>query len=623
MHTFVKKTLSILLAALIFSSQLGTVASAQIAGFNANRLIEDVVFSDTKTFGSAAGIQQFLQSKNSLLADTSPQFVQMLREPQDSTVKTNLGDPQPNLGRLRSAAELIWDAAQKTGINPQVIIVMLQKEQGLITNRPTNPQRTLDRALGFACPDSSGCDESFAGFYSQLFGYFDSAGNKYLGAPGSLMRSFATPGGRGPMVDANNQTFGSPKVRTAKVGDTIIVSNEPSNPYGGAPTQTITLSNSATAALYRYTPYVYNGNYNFWRFFNEWFRYPNGTLLKLNTGSNIYIINNGLRSLVPNFVLQARGLNPGSAITVSDNELQSYQEGPMYTPADNTIIRTGDGKLFVFMNNIKHPVTSFVLQQRGLNAGSAIAISDAEANLFQTGPLLLPKEGTLVKGDQNPTIYLIKDSKRMILSAFTFKQYGYSFANVITAPQAEVDLYELGKFLLPKDGTLVKYGDSLTVYMLKDQILRPMTLPVFQKHGYSFRNIVTLSKGELEAATPGRFWFPPNGTYFRVPQIGVYYYYSNDSKRHISPFVFTQRQVAKVSMDVGPGEAHDMKDGAPLPPIDGTLIKGDKSDAIYAIVKGQKTYLDFATWVNQYGKKTPNVLPQAEVDAYASVSIQE
>lgn len=621
MHTYVKKTLAISLAIITTTASLLVMPTrpAMASTFDPNKLVDDAVFADTQTFGSAAGIQQFLETKGSLLADTSPQFLAQLKEPQDSNYKAKLNDPQPNLGRLRSAAELIWDASRKTGINPQVILVTLQKEQSLITGRPSNLQRALDIALGFGCPDSGGCDASFTTFYAQLFGFTDAEGNNYLGAAGSLMRSFNTPGGRGPMVDAQNQVFGSPKIRTSKIGDTVVFDNTQGPPYNAPATQVVTITNAATAALYRYTPHVYNGNYNFWRYFNEWFRYPNGTLLKLSNDNTIYIVNNGLRSKIPQFVLASRGLNAASAVVVSQNEMQSYQEGPLMGPADNTIIRVGTSNtLYVFQNNIRHPVSSLVLQQRGLNAANAITVTEADANLFQIGTLLTPKEDTLFKGDQSPTVYIIKDSKRMILSGFTFKQYGYSFANVATIPQAEVDQYALGTFLLPKDGTLIKYPDALTVYILKDQVLRPMTLNVFKLHGYSFSNIVTLDKGEVTLATQGKFWFPPENTYFRVPQIGVYFQYVNGTKRHISPFVFVQRGVAKIAVDIGPGEAADMADGSPLPPIDGTLIKGDQSLAIYAIVKGYKVYLDYNTWVNTYKQKQPSVLPQEEVDRYPS-----
>ena len=162
--------------------------SVVLADFNPNKLIEDKTFSDTQTFGSALGIQQFLDSKKSVLANINVGFLQKLREPTDVNLKTNLSDPEANLGRLRSAAELIWAASVKTGINPQVIIVTLQKEQSLITgtfSTDSKIQSALDHAMGFGCPDSGGCDSLFFGFYPQLFGAYDAQGNKYIGAPGS------------------------------------------------------------------------------------------------------------------------------------------------------------------------------------------------------------------------------------------------------------------------------------------------------------------------------------------------------------------------------------------------------------------------------------------------------
>jgi hypothetical protein len=632
MLTFVKKS-SILLfgSALVFGSVFGNLTAAHAQwigasqevvspnGFDPGRIIEDKVFSDTKTFGSAAGVQQFLTSKGSVLANTDPNFLIQLKEPSDVNVKQGVNDPEPNLGRLRTAAELIYDAATSQGMNPQVLLVALQKEQGLITNTPTNMQRVLDVALGFGCPDSGGCDGVYVGFYSQLFGNFDSEGNRYLGAAGSLMRSFNTPGGRGPLVDAQGQVFGTPKVRTAHVGDTIVIDNTQGPPNNAAPTQVVTIANNATAALYRYTPHVYNGNYNFWKYFSQWFRYANGTLIRVSGDNNLYIINNGAKSVVPNFVAIARGLNLAATITVSPTELDSYPVGPLYAPADNTVIKISTdptNKLYAFLNGTKYPVSSFVLQQRGISDASAIVITQIEADMFNTGTLLVPKDGTLIKGDVNPATYVIKDAKRMLLTPFTFKQYGYLTKNVVTLPQSEVDAYTMGSILLPKDGTLVRYNGELTVYYMKDKILHPVMLNVFKLHKFSFTNVAVVAKGDLEGTTIGTFMFPPDGTYFRVNPLGIYYYYSNGSKHHISPFVFKQRGVAKVSIDIGTGEAHDMPDGLALPPIDGTLVKSDVNPTIYAIEKGQKVALDPTTWAVKYKKKAPTVLSQEEVDSY-------
>src|SRR3989344_8022080 len=245
--------------------------------FNPNILISDARFIDVATLGGGAeGIQKFLEAHGSVLANTSPDFLLKLREPGDVNLKSRLPDPRPNLGRLRTAAELIYEAAISAGINPQVVLVTLQKEQSLVDGKfftNTSLQRALDRALGFGCPDDDGCSDLFLGFYHQLFGNFDSAGDRYIGMAASLARSFyfevgGVRVGRGPILSG----------RTARVGDVVTLDNTQGPPNNAPAQQIVSLSNYATAALYCYTPHVYNGNYNFSRFFTAWFKYANGTL---------------------------------------------------------------------------------------------------------------------------------------------------------------------------------------------------------------------------------------------------------------------------------------------------------------------------------------------------------
>src|SRR3989338_4711618 len=206
-----------LITTAIILHPLAVLAQEVAPEFNANVLIPDAVFTDTSTFGGAEGIQKFLDSKGSVLANTTPDFLVKLSEPNDATLKQALEDPEPNLGRLRTAAELIWDAGQSSGLNPQVILVTLNKEQGLITS-PLDAgrvQRALNHAMGFDCPDSTGCGTLFPGFYYQLFGNVDTDGNLYLGATKSLMKSFTTPGGRGPGINGV----------VSKVCDSILLDN--------------------------------------------------------------------------------------------------------------------------------------------------------------------------------------------------------------------------------------------------------------------------------------------------------------------------------------------------------------------------------------------------------------
>lgn len=623
----IKKTGTILLGVMVL---FGLTVNFAFADFNPNQLITDRQFTDIQTFGGAAGIQQFLILKASPLANTDPSFLLELKEPQDPSLKKNLNDPEPNLSRLRTAAELIWDASTASGLNPQVIIVALQKEQSLITGQfgsDTSLQRALDHALGFNCTDSSGCDQLFAGFYFQLFGNFDAGGNRYIGAAASLMRSFNSSGGRGPGVDANNQTFGTPIVRTSRVGDTITLDNTQGPPNDAAATQTVTLSNLATAALYRYTPHVYNGNYNFWKFFSTWFKYQNGQLLKISGDNNIYIINNGAKQLMVSFVLATRGINPLTAniLNVSPDELSDYQSGPPLAPSDNTVVFDSvdpTKQLFVFENAVKHPVSQFVLKQRGLDPNLSFGAAKSDLDLFETGSLLPPRDGTLVKGNTSQAVYVIENGQRMALTAFTFNQYGYSFKNVVTLPQSEVDSYASGGFLLPKNGTLLSIGTSSQFYQLQDQVLHKISLNVFKLYKFSFKNITNFNNDQLANATVDGFLPPPDGTYFKTELAGNYYLYKNGTKHSISPFVLNQRHIGSLAVTLSLEEGLDIPDGTPLPPRDGTLIQGDQSMAIFVIKNSQKVWLDYNTWVKIYGKRKPVELPQAEVDSYPSQQSQ-
>ena len=109
-----QKTLKIISVLLLGVIPFLAIAQSPDPAFTPDKLIEDKVFSDTQTFGGAEGIQKFLTAKNSVLANTSQHFIAKLKEPQSAALKQSLDDPNPNLGRLRTAAELICDASRQS-----------------------------------------------------------------------------------------------------------------------------------------------------------------------------------------------------------------------------------------------------------------------------------------------------------------------------------------------------------------------------------------------------------------------------------------------------------------------------------------------------------------------------
>ena len=157
-----------------------------------------------------------------------------------------------------TAASVIWKAANACGINPQVLLTTLQKEQGLITASGLRLNETrYTIAMGYACPDSANCDPTYFGFATQVY---------------YAARQFR-------VYEAQPERF-----MTAPQREDFIP-YAPGEACGGTP---VFVENLATSNLYNYTPYqpnqsVLDGNYdacasvgnaNFYAYFNAWFGTP-------------------------------------------------------------------------------------------------------------------------------------------------------------------------------------------------------------------------------------------------------------------------------------------------------------------------------------------------------------
>ena len=154
----------------------------------------------------------------------------------------------------KTSAQIIYDTAQEFKINPQVLIVLLQKEQALVTDDWPDPTQ-FRIATGYGCPDTALCDSHYYGFTNQVR------------SAASLFRSVLNGGWTNYPVGKNTILY---------------------NPNTACGSSVVNIQNRATSALYRYTPYQPNqsalnagwgsgdacgayGNRNFYLYFNSWF----------------------------------------------------------------------------------------------------------------------------------------------------------------------------------------------------------------------------------------------------------------------------------------------------------------------------------------------------------------
>lgn len=237
--------------------------AASLAGFDPGYIISDWQMGNYNSM-SENDIQRFLTSKNSCATTSYPGLYGATWHYENghficlSEERFGNNDGEIGFQYGESAAHIIWQAAQDYRINPQVLLVLLQKETGLITD-PIPNNYDYRKATGFGCPDTAACSSKYYGFKNQIRN------------AAALFRT---------VLDGGWTNY--------PLGNNYIQYN-PNAACGGS---VVNVRSLATSALYRYTPYQPNagalaagygtascgayGNRNFYLYFEDWFGGING-----------------------------------------------------------------------------------------------------------------------------------------------------------------------------------------------------------------------------------------------------------------------------------------------------------------------------------------------------------
>ncbi|MBY0687188.1 LGFP repeat-containing protein [Microbacterium marinilacus] len=229
------------------------VPAAPVTGFSAGNIISNSVFTNKGTM-TEKQIKSFIDGK---VAKCQSGYTCLENYAEKTpTRKADSYCSKYTGGQRESAARIIHKVSQACGINPQVLLVMLQKEQGLVTHTwPSDWRFTI--AMGMGCPDTADCDKNYYGFFNQVYG---------------AARQMKIYG------QSNYFTWYAP-------GATHQIRYHPKASCGSS---AVKVQNQATANLYYYTPYQPNkaalaagsgtgdscssyGNRNFYTYFRAWF----------------------------------------------------------------------------------------------------------------------------------------------------------------------------------------------------------------------------------------------------------------------------------------------------------------------------------------------------------------
>jgi len=238
-------------------------ATGVSGSFDPGMIISDEVFYNSKAM-SEAQIRSFLQAKGA--SCTGAWCLKNLKlattdQPADRYCAAFDGSPNDD------AAAVLHKVSVACQLNPQVMLVTLEKESGLL-DRTSVSESSYAAAFGWHCPDSgpggsANCDPAYAGFFAQTYG---------MAKQWSRYR-----------VDPQKYHY--------QAGETAeVLWNVAETGCGGSQ---VHIRNTATASLYNYTPYQPNaaslatypgtgdgcssyGNRNFYYLFGQYFGITGG-----------------------------------------------------------------------------------------------------------------------------------------------------------------------------------------------------------------------------------------------------------------------------------------------------------------------------------------------------------
>ncbi|MFU8945621.1 hypothetical protein ACLRGF_02710 [Mycetocola zhadangensis] len=359
-------------------SQATPASAATGSDFNPGNIISDALFYDGSA-SSAAQVQTFLDSKVSNCKSgytCLKDFRQNTTTRSDSAGRCATYTGAPN----ERASTIIARVGEVCGISQKVLLVLLEKEQSLVTSSsPTTSRYTI--ATGFGCPDTSVCDSQYFGFFNQVYS-----------AALQFKRYAASPKSFNHVAGKVNQVRFSP---TAACGSSAVF-----------------IQNAATAGLYNYTPYQPNaaalanlygtgdgcsayGNRNFWRMYTDWYGSTTGgaNLVRTESNSSVYLIS-GSNKFPVTSLSTLEALAPlGPVGIVSTNYLAGFGTKQAVSRA----LRSPGGTIYFYDAGIKLPFLSCnQLADYGQScaADGYVQLTEEQIASFVTGPNMSSVLGT-------------------------------------------------------------------------------------------------------------------------------------------------------------------------------------------------------------------------------------
>ncbi len=185
------------------------------------------------------------------------------------------------------------------------------------------------------------------------------------------------------------------------------------------------------------------------------------------------------------------------------NVLASLQEEiKPYIQEGDIVELKSTGQLFYINGSKRHAIVPFVKTQRFATV-VAKPVTSADLAKFPEGSFAEPLDGTLIKADNDPTVYYIDKGLKAPVSASMFKLRGFSFSNVYTLSAPEVHSWITASPLAPPEGLLVRTTSNRTVYWVVGGVLHAINNEFYINRGLNIFPVIYVSDDDMRSFSKG------------------------------------------------------------------------------------------------------------------------
>lgn len=233
--------------------------------------------------------------------------------------------------------------------------------------------------------------------------------------------------------------------------------------------------------------------------------FSSGTFIKGPDGS-LYLIEKGLKRPISEFVFR-QGFLGSPVVAATFDQLNTLPTGLAVPPADGSTIKEPVSPLVYLVEGGERRSLSYLaFISRGLQFSEVVSLSAAEIASYPLGSEAPVLDGILMKSADHPAVYILNKGVRQLLSFFVFMQRGLNNKPTAVLSLEELARYQIhpqGYLFPPPDGTLIRGDQEATVYIFENGVLRGMNLAAFQNRGFQFAQVKVLPQSEVEGYEKG------------------------------------------------------------------------------------------------------------------------